>query len=227
MKKNTLVCTFLLATIFAKAQSSSHVSYGKTRLYSHGLYGGITLPKYKYGPVVRDVYQGFKLGYQYNLFSDEKESRGHGYIVSLAYMQKGANNKQPAIANALESKNRLNALQFELAQAMGLNKNHKTVLVSLYGGLYGSYFINGQSDVSYINGTSISTAFKIGTKTTDDFKPIDFGLRLGLQVDIKKMFIRTDYEFGLIDLNPTGSTNKIKSRGIELLAGINLSKAKH
>jgi hypothetical protein len=199
MKKNTLVCTFLLATIFAKAQSSSHVSYGKTRLYSHGLYGGITLPKYKYGPVVRDVYQGFKLGYQYNLFSDEKESRGHGYIVSLAYMQKGANNKQPAIANALESKNRLNALQF----------------------------INGQSDVSYINGTSISTAFKIGTKTTDDFKPIDFGLRLGLQVDIKKMFIRTDYEFGLIDLNPTGSTNKIKSRGIELLAGINLSKAKH
>jgi hypothetical protein len=213
--------------MFAKAQSSSHVSYGKTRLYSHGLYGGITLPKYKYGPVVRDVYQGFKLGYQYNLFSDEKESRGHGYIVSLAYMQKGAINKQPAIANALESKNRLNALQFELSQAMGLNKNHKTVLISLYGGLYGSYFINGQSDVSYVNGTSISTAFKIGNKTTDDFKPIDFGLRFGLQIDIKKVFIRTAYEFGLLNLNPTGSTNRIKSRGIEFLAGINLSKAKH
>lgn len=213
--------------MFAKAQSSTYVPYGKTKLYSHGLYGGITLPKYKYGPVIHDVYQGFKLGYQYNLFSDEKESRGHGYIISLAYMQKGANNKQPAIGNAVESKNRLNALQFELAQALGLNKNHKTVLISLYGGIYGSYFINGQSDVSYVNGTSISTAFKIGTKTTDDFKPFDFGLRFGLQVDIKKMFIRTAYEFGLVDLNPAGSANRIKSRGIELLAGINLSKAKH
>ena len=105
MKKIKLFIAALGCTVLAMAQD---------RTFDISMHAGISMPtySYKYDGVssARSIYQGYTGGV---FIAWNKDVSFISIALGLNYLQAGAINKTPAIANAVESKNRINHFQVE------------------------------------------------------------------------------------------------------------------
>ena len=158
---------------------------------------GVTLPKYSVSGGTGDnkkVFMGYTAGV---LLSSYKENIGLNF--GLNYIQAGAINPTPAIAGATQSKNRLTYLS---GDAMLGFKLVSTINLEIFGGGYLAKLLSGTYDVTMTTGSNQKGDFKIGTKKTDDFIPLDLGLKFGMCFNIKKVSIGISLQQGLSDIAP-------------------------
>jgi hypothetical protein len=224
MKKITIFCFTLLIGGVAKSQSPTNEKEIVKSTIHHGFYGGITMPQLKDGDILHPAFQGYKFGYQFNLFSAQKKNEGKGQQIniSICYVQKGAIYKETPVIYEVESQKRINALQFEFFATKRLFKIGDIIKTRALYGVYASHFLNGQNDVSYIVGAPTSVPLKFGYDfANDDFKPFDVGLKFGLQLEVKKVFFRSSIELGINQLRPGKTNQEIHNRVIDIVAGIN------
>ncbi len=158
---------------------------------------GVTLPKYSVSGGTGDnkkVYMGYTAGVLLSSYSEDI-----GLNFGLNYIQAGAVNPTPAIAGATQSKNRLNYLSGDALLSFRLVS---TINLEIFGGGYLAKLLDGKYDISMTTGSNQKGDFKIGTKKTDDFIPLDLGLKFGMCFNIKKVSIGISLQQGLSDVAP-------------------------
>lgn len=216
MKKTLIV----ISTFLMIAQSNAQK--GGTELT---IKGGVTLPKYSYaysgGSEDRSVYQGFTGGITLMQYKISRESPGLGLGLGIDYVQAGAINKQPAIAETIDAKNRISYIRSEFLLGAKLQK-----FLELTGGLYFAKAIGGESIVTKTGGITTTTAFNFGDKSTNDFIPFDIGFGINANFNISKVKIGLSLHEGLSDIAPQTDI-KIRNSIYSITLGLRLGGGKN
>lgn len=205
MKKIILVSIVLFITVFAGAQD---------KMFSVSLTGGISLPKYiyKYNKVAspRNIYQGYTGG----VFIEwNKDVSFLSIALGLNYLQAGAINKTPAIANSVESKNRINHFQVEAY----FLKFQPVKVFEIRGGFYFNTAMSGQATITKTDGTITKTDFKFGITEENDFHKGDLGLTVKSFINISRLKLSAAYQMGIDNISakvPEEIKNRIFTIGI-------------
>ena len=186
--------TIILITLCHIVTISSFAQKSKT---SFKILAGVSLPKYSVSGGTGDnkkINRGYTTGI---LVSSYKDAIGLNF--GLNYIQAGAVNPTPAIAGATKSKNRLNYLSGDILLSYKLES---TINLEIFGGSYLAKLLKGNYDVSMTTGSNQKGDFKIGTKTTDDFIPLDLGVKFGMCFNIKRVSIGITLQQGFSDIAP-------------------------
>jgi hypothetical protein len=215
MKKTLIV----ISTFLMIAQSNAQK--GGTELT---IKGGITLPKYSYlnggSSEDRSVYQGITAGITLMQYKISRDNPGLGFGLSIDYLQAGAINKQPAIAGAVEAKNRITYIR-----TTGLFGAKIQNFLEISGGLYLAKAISGESVVTKTGGATTTTAFSFGDKSTYDFIPFDLGYAINANFNISKVKIGLSLHEGLSDIAPQTDI-KIRNSIYSITLGLRLGGGK-
>lgn len=190
MKKIILLPIALLFAVFVSAQD---------RAFDISLNAGISMPtySYKYNGVSsgRSIYQGYTGGV---FIAWNKDLSFISIALGLNYLQAGAINKTPAIANAVESKNRINHFQVEAY----IFKFQPVKVFEVRGGFYFNTAINGAATITHTNGTVTKTDFKFGITEENDFHRGDMGFTIKSFINISKLKLSAAYQMGIFNISP-------------------------
>jgi hypothetical protein len=86
----------------------------------------------------------------------------------------------------------------------------------IFAGPYLGYALSGK-DKAEAMGQSETATLKIGSADTDDVKAMDFGLNIGVGVNVSNFLVTAQYGLGLSNLsNSSGETVKNKVIGISV-----------
>lgn len=145
------------------------------------------------------------------------ESPGLGLGIGLDFVQAGAINKQPAIVGAIQSKNRLTYIRTEVLFGAKMHD-----FLEIKGGLYLAKAISGESVLTKTSGTTTTTPFIFGTKSTDDFIPFDIGLGFSADFNIVSgIKLGLSLHQGLSDIAPQ-TRIKIRNSIYSITLGVRL-----
>ncbi len=125
----------------------------------------------------------------------------------LLYTQKGATNNNDGanyVSNVLEFKNKLDYMEFALPIIFKI-PIFDAGSFDLGAGPYVSKLLSADCKIKDLNGGSRTTPFKIGTDSTDDFKPIDAGIVFYSAIKVRHFYMSLCYEKGLSDIAPANN----------------------
>ncbi len=211
MKKIILIPVTLLITVFVMAQD---------RTFDISLNAGISMPtySYKYNGVSssRSIYQGYTGGV---FVAWNRDVSFISIALGLNYLQAGAINKTPAIANAVESKNRINHFQVEAY----IFKFQPVKVLEIRGGFYFNTAMSGMATIKRTDGTVTKTDFKFGITEENDFHKGDMGLAIKSFINISKLKLSAAYQMGIDNISPK-VPEEIKSKIFTVGIGYRLGK---
>jgi hypothetical protein len=211
MKKVKLFIAAIGCTVFAMAQD---------RAFDISLHAGVSMPtySYKYDGVSssRSIYQGYTGGV---FIAWNKDVSFISIALGLNYIQAGAINKTPAIANAVESKNRINHFQVEAY----IFKFQPVKVFEIRGGFYFNTAMSGTATITHTNGTVTKTDFKFGITEENDFHKGDMGFTIKAFINISKLKLSAAYQMGIDNISPK-VPEEIKSKIFTVGIGYRLGK---
>jgi len=203
MKKLILIATILFAVANLSAQIRFGVKAGAnfSTLYVSGDRTGINAEQYK----GRFSYHfGAVMEYSINeMFSIQPE---------FMYMNQGSNLKKDNSFSMTDGHVTLNTLQLpvNLKVKFPVGKNQ----IFVYGGPYLSYHIYGKVAGKIDGKKEDFELFKKG----DDMKRLDYGVGVGVGMEINKFAIGLGNQFGLADINGA-SGSKMKTGNLTVSVG--------
>lgn len=211
MKKIILIPIVLLISVFAMAQD---------RTFDISLNAGVSIPtySYKYNGVSsnRKIYPGYTGGV---FIVWNKDVSFISIALGLNYLQAGAINKAPAIANAAESKNRINHFQVEAY----IFKFQPVKVFEIRGGFYFNTAMSGKATITKTDGTITKTDFKFGITEDNDFHKGDLGFTVKSFINISKLKLSAAYQMGIDNIS-TKALEEIKNKIFTVGVGYKLGK---
>lgn len=211
----------ILLTAFLLISSSLFAQKGSAEFT---FLGGVSLPKYSYTNAGssgdRSVYQGYTGGVTLMVYELSHDAPGIGFGLGVQYVQAGAINKSPAIVGAVDAKNRINYVRTEFLMGVKIQE-----FLELTGGLYFSKATSGESIILMTNGTTNTTNFVFGDKTTSDFIPYDLGYGLNVNFNISRIKLGISLHEGFSDIAPQTDI-KIKNSMYAFTLGLRLGGKK-
>lgn len=181
-----------------------------------GITGGFNTSTYKYQvngiTNGRSAYVGFNAGMFYRASLAK-----HAIIEpSLAFSRKGArNNNTPFPVDY--TKIRLDYVQLNVP-FMYRGWVNRNVDFTIGGGPYAAVLANAAIRTHYRGGDQDLSDGSIGSDRSNDFKPMDAGLRFGAGFRFDQVNISMAYDLGLADIAPQGNT-EIRNRTFSVNMG--------
>jgi|CXWL01.1.fsa_nt_gi hypothetical protein len=211
MKKAILIPIALLITVLAMAQD---------RTFDISLNAGVSMPtySYKYNGISskRSIYQGYTGGV---FIAWNQDISFISIALGLNYLQAGAINKAPLIANTVESKNRINYFQVEAY----IFKFKPIKLIEMRGGFYFNTAMSGEAKMTKTDGTITKNDFKFGIAEDYNFHKGDLGLTGKLFINISRLKLSAAYQMGFDNISAK-VPEEIKNRIFTVGVGYKLGK---
>ncbi len=189
-----LIAICLMITTHIASAQEQETSKTETQVARFGIKGGINFSNL-YVNNVQNQY--VKTGGQIGLFAKLPIAKGLSVLPELLYTNKGAsvaygNN----LAGSGEYRFNLNYLEMPLLLALNI-----TPAFSVHAGGYAAYLTSANvKDVKSDGSINSVTILEAG-----DFNRMDYGLAIGLGVDIKKFTVGARYSYGLQDIGKAGT----------------------
>ncbi len=181
--------------------------------------GGFNTSTYKYQVNNNTSGRSALVGFNAGLFY--RGSLASHVIIepSLLFTRKGArNNNTPFPVDY--TKNRLDYIQLNVPfMYRGWVSRHADF--TLGGGPYAAVLAHADVRTQYRTGDRTLDDYSIGTNSSDDFKPMDAGLRFGAGFRYDQVNVSMAYDLGLADIAPQANT-AIRNRSFSVNMGFML-----
>ena len=152
-----------------------------------------------------------------------------GFIPSLNYIRKGSAGGG-GIFNYPDYRQHIGYVQANLPVGFifrGFTHSEKPLRIGDYisGGIgpYVAFAAHGKKhQEDQINNTTVKRNLKFGNSAGNDFKKVDVGINYMYSILLGKLLLRIEYDMGLSNIAPQGSTEKLINRCVTLGVGFSI-----
>lgn len=181
-----------------------------------GIMGGVNTSTYKYQVNNTTSERSSLVGFNAGLFYRGSLNRHAVIEPSLMFTRKGArNNNTPFPVDY--TKIRLDYIQLNVP-FMYRGWISRDFDFTVGGGPYAALLAHSDIRTQYRTGDQVLDDGSIGTTNSDDFKPLDAGLRFAAGIRFDQVNISLAYDLGLADIAPQSNT-AIRNRTFALNLG--------
>jgi len=180
-----------------------------------GITGGLNIAKYKYTSDRTNL-----LAFNAGLVYRAGKAKGNLFVEpQLLYTMKGAV-KYPDIDinnDVLKYTNRLSYVELSMPFFFSRKLNDNELYRMDFGiGPYAGYLVHATYTAETYEGDKATGRYKIGSSSSDDFKPVDAGLTFLTGVTISNIGFRFQYDLGLANTNTLKNDAALKMRAAML-----------
>ncbi|HWB26394.1 MAG TPA: porin family protein [Chitinophagaceae bacterium] len=176
-----------------------------------GILGGVNFSKYEYVSD-RKALISWNAGLLYRI---AKSSSTFAMQPQLTYTGKGAI-KYPEIDpnnDILKYTNHINYLQLSVPFIISPKLDDEgTLRFDIGAGPYVANVVSAKSSAESYEGETTTSDFKVGSSSTDDFKPFDAGITMMAGTRIGNISFNVQYDLGLLNVNPVTTAPPLKMR---------------
>lgn len=202
MKKLVIIAIVLgfVTTVNAQIRFGVKAGANASQLYTSGASIGLNADQYK-----------FRFSYHFGGVMEYSFSDMFAIQPELMYMNQGANLKSDNSFGMADGHVTLNSIQLpvNVKASFPLGKNKLYV----YAGPYVGYNIYGKARGKIDGNKQDASLFSKGS----DMKRLDYGVGMGVGIEVNKFTIGVGNQFGLCDIND--ATGKMKAGNITLSVG--------